>query len=174
MLQVWFFFFVVLPVMRGKGPKAAQYPWEAAEGLEWEVPSPAPFHTYENPPKLDATATKVIHDGAHVHELLGLGFDGLDDALGGVSDGEGSDAAGHVDVGLFRYGQVGVSWLADGGISGSVKVGILSEGISVPAFAIGLENISGENSKRRLPSQPGSRLSNLKQPPSEKTRRAST
>jgi len=40
--------------------KPAQKPWEAAEGLEWEVPSPAPFHTFENPPKLDATATKVI------------------------------------------------------------------------------------------------------------------
>jgi cytochrome c oxidase subunit 1 len=51
---------VVLPCMLGKGEKAAQKPWEAAEGLEWEVPSPAPFHTFENPPKLDATATRVI------------------------------------------------------------------------------------------------------------------
>jgi len=58
--QVYFFFFVVLPMMRGKGEKAPQRPWEAAEGLEWEVPSPAPFHTFETPPKLDATATKVI------------------------------------------------------------------------------------------------------------------
>ena len=58
--QVYFFFFVVLPMMRGKGEKAAQRPWESAEGLEWEVPSPAPFHTFETPPKLDATATKVI------------------------------------------------------------------------------------------------------------------
>ena len=46
--------------MRGQGEKAAQKPWEASEGLEWEVPSPAPFHTFENPPKLDATATRVI------------------------------------------------------------------------------------------------------------------
>ena len=44
----------------GKGEKAAQKPWEAAEGLEWEVPSPAPFHTFENPPKLNSAATKVI------------------------------------------------------------------------------------------------------------------
>jgi cytochrome c oxidase subunit 1 len=58
--QVYFFFFVVLPAMRGQGEKAAAKPWEAAEGLEWEVPSPAPFHTFENPPKLDATATRVI------------------------------------------------------------------------------------------------------------------
>jgi cytochrome c oxidase subunit 1 len=58
--QVYFFLVVALPAMRGKGEKASQKPWEGAEGLEWEVPSPAPFHTFENPPKLDATATKVI------------------------------------------------------------------------------------------------------------------
>jgi cytochrome c oxidase subunit 1 len=58
--QVYFFVFVVLPTMRGQGEKASQRPWEAAEGLEWEVPSPAPFHTFETPPKLNAAATKVI------------------------------------------------------------------------------------------------------------------
>jgi cytochrome c oxidase subunit 1 len=58
--QVLFFLFVVIPVMRGQGEKAPQKPWEGAEGLEWEVPSPAPFHTFETPPKLDATATRVI------------------------------------------------------------------------------------------------------------------
>jgi cytochrome c oxidase subunit 1 len=58
--QVYFFLFVVLPAMRGHGEKAVAKPWEAAEGLEWEVPSPAPFHTFETPPKLDATATRVI------------------------------------------------------------------------------------------------------------------
>ena len=58
--QAYFFFFIVLPAMRGKGEKALQKPWEGAQGLEWEVPSPAPFHTFETPPKLDATATRVI------------------------------------------------------------------------------------------------------------------
>jgi cytochrome c oxidase subunit 1 len=63
--QVYFFLFVVLPVMRGQGAPAKQSPWvdpdgKGAEGLEWEVPSPAPFHTYETPPKLNAAATKVI------------------------------------------------------------------------------------------------------------------
>ncbi|MDC8784161.1 cytochrome c oxidase subunit I [Roseateles koreensis] len=58
--QVYFFLFVVIPMMRGKGEKAPQQPWEGAEGLEWEVPSPAPFHTFEEPPKLNASATKVI------------------------------------------------------------------------------------------------------------------
>ena len=58
--QVYFFLFIVLPVMRRKGAKAPQKTWEGAEGLEWQVPSPAPFHTFETPPRLDATATRVI------------------------------------------------------------------------------------------------------------------
>jgi cytochrome c oxidase subunit 1 len=63
--QVYFFFFIVLPAMRGKGEKAPQRPWNdadgaGAEGLEWEIPSPAPFHTFETPPKLNADANKVI------------------------------------------------------------------------------------------------------------------
>ncbi len=47
--QVYFVFFVVLPTIRG-GAKAADKPWDGAEGLEWTVPSPAPFHTFETPP----------------------------------------------------------------------------------------------------------------------------
>jgi cytochrome c oxidase subunit I len=63
--QVFFLFAVVLPVMRGRGARAPQRPWndpdgKGAEGLEWEVPSPAPFHTFETPPRLNITATKVL------------------------------------------------------------------------------------------------------------------
>ena len=63
--QVYFFFFVVLPMMRGQGKPAPQRPWNdpdgaGAEGLEWEVPSPAPFHTFEIPPNLNAAATKIV------------------------------------------------------------------------------------------------------------------
>ncbi|MDY0330889.1 MAG: cytochrome c oxidase subunit I [Thiomonas sp.] len=58
--QVYFLFAVVIPVLRGQGEKAPQRPWDGAEGLEWEVPSPAPFHTYETPPRLNADATRVL------------------------------------------------------------------------------------------------------------------
>jgi cytochrome c oxidase subunit 1 len=63
--QVYFFFWVALPVLRGRGEPAPQRPWNdpdgrGAEGLEWEVPSPAPFHTFAVPPRLDATATRVL------------------------------------------------------------------------------------------------------------------
>ena len=44
-----------------KGAVAAANPWgEGATTLEWTVPSPAPFHTFETPPKLNAAATKVV------------------------------------------------------------------------------------------------------------------
>ena len=47
--QVYFLFFVIIPSIKG-GKKAADKPWDGAEGLEWTVPSPAPFHTFETPP----------------------------------------------------------------------------------------------------------------------------
>ena len=47
--QVYFIFWVLIPNIRG-GEKAAAHPWDGAEGLEWTVPSPAPWHTFEKPP----------------------------------------------------------------------------------------------------------------------------
>ncbi|WP_374351065.1 cytochrome c oxidase subunit I [Chitinimonas sp.] len=40
----------VLHTIRGGVGPAPQRPWEGANTLEWEVPSPAPFHTWEEPP----------------------------------------------------------------------------------------------------------------------------
>jgi cytochrome c oxidase subunit 1 len=47
--QVYWLFRVVIPNVRGVAP-APPKPWEGAEGLEWTVPSPAPFHTFDTPP----------------------------------------------------------------------------------------------------------------------------
>ena len=33
--------------------KATDQVWESAEGLEWTIPSPAPLHTFETPPRVD-------------------------------------------------------------------------------------------------------------------------
>jgi cytochrome c oxidase subunit 1 len=49
LMQIYFLLFVVLPTYRG-GQKAADKAWEGANGLEWTIPSPAPFHTFETPP----------------------------------------------------------------------------------------------------------------------------
>ena len=52
--QVYFLFAVALPCYaRSKDLQdASAKPWDGAEGLEWTVPSPAPFHTFENPPEV--------------------------------------------------------------------------------------------------------------------------
>jgi cytochrome c oxidase subunit 1 len=44
------FFVIVIKCARGIGPKAAACAWEGAEGLEWTLPSPVPYHTWTLPP----------------------------------------------------------------------------------------------------------------------------
>jgi cytochrome c oxidase subunit 1 len=43
--------YVVVQTIRG-GKKATTQVWEGAEGLEWTVPSPPPYHTFATPPKI--------------------------------------------------------------------------------------------------------------------------
>jgi cytochrome c oxidase subunit 1 len=45
------FLFIVIKCVKG-GQKAPAKPWEGAEGLEWTVPSPAPYHTFSTPPEV--------------------------------------------------------------------------------------------------------------------------
>jgi cytochrome c oxidase subunit 1 len=43
------FVYVIWSCVKG-GAKATEKVWEGAEGLEWTLPSPAPYHTFETPP----------------------------------------------------------------------------------------------------------------------------
>ena len=43
------FIYNVVQCVRG-GKKAEAKAWEGAEGLEWTVPSPAPYHTFDVQP----------------------------------------------------------------------------------------------------------------------------
>jgi len=43
------FLVLVLKTIKS-GAKATDQVWEGAEGLEWTVPSPAPYHTFETAP----------------------------------------------------------------------------------------------------------------------------
>ncbi len=52
--------------------------------------------------------------------------------------------AGHLTVGILERGEVGVTYLGDGGISGNVKVLAMRETITRPGIAIGAENLIGE------------------------------
>jgi len=43
------FLYLLIKTIRG-GEKATDQVWEGAEGLEWTIPSPAPYHTFAEPP----------------------------------------------------------------------------------------------------------------------------
>ena len=45
------FLYIVIKTIKG-GEKATDQVWEGAEGLEWTVPSPAPYHTFATPPEV--------------------------------------------------------------------------------------------------------------------------
>ena len=49
--QILFLFIVLKTVMGGK--QATSKVWEGARGLEWSVESPAPYHTFSTPPKIN-------------------------------------------------------------------------------------------------------------------------
>jgi len=44
------FVYVLIKCIRGDGAKAPAKPWEGADTLEWTLPSPAPYHSFETPP----------------------------------------------------------------------------------------------------------------------------
>jgi cytochrome c oxidase subunit 1 len=46
-----FFLFVIIKTIRG-GKAATAEVWEGAHGLEWTIPSPAPYHTFETAPEV--------------------------------------------------------------------------------------------------------------------------
>jgi len=54
-----FFVFIVIHTIRGGAGKATAEVWEGSHGLEWRVPSPAPHHTWEEPPVIRADDESV-------------------------------------------------------------------------------------------------------------------
>ncbi|MCE5233139.1 MAG: cytochrome c oxidase subunit I [Mizugakiibacter sp.] len=48
-----FMFFFILWHSKRHGAKADARAWDGARGLEWTVPSPAPYHTFSTPPLVD-------------------------------------------------------------------------------------------------------------------------
>ena len=49
------FLYIVIRTIRG-GKPASDRVWDHAEGLEWTIPSPAPYHTFETPPSMHTIA----------------------------------------------------------------------------------------------------------------------
>jgi cytochrome c oxidase subunit 1 len=46
------FVYNIIQCMRQRGLPASPQVWESAEGLEWTVDSPAPYHTFQTPPDM--------------------------------------------------------------------------------------------------------------------------
>lgn len=50
------FLYNIISTVRKKGTKkdlATSQVWEGAQGLEWTLPSPPPYHTFTTPPELN-------------------------------------------------------------------------------------------------------------------------
>jgi cytochrome c oxidase subunit 1 len=47
--QIMFLYNVIATIVSGT-PTSEEKVWEGAEGLEWSIPTPAPYHTFETPP----------------------------------------------------------------------------------------------------------------------------
>jgi cytochrome c oxidase subunit 1 len=48
--QLIFVYNIWRTTIGGKGEKATDKVWDEPTGLEWEIPSPAPYHTFQEPP----------------------------------------------------------------------------------------------------------------------------
>ncbi|MBB71597.1 MAG: cytochrome c oxidase subunit I [Legionellales bacterium] len=50
--QLIFLYILFRACILRRGEQAPAKPWDGAHGLEWSVPSPAPYHTFDTPPKV--------------------------------------------------------------------------------------------------------------------------
>jgi len=77
------------------------------------------------------------------HTEIGVGFGATTFSMEDSTGTAQSEiiTAGHINFGILGYGQIGMSYLGDGGLVANLKVMVLREGIDVPAFAIGCENM---------------------------------
>ena len=55
------FLWLVFQTIRG-GAKATDRVWEGAEGLEWTLPSPPPYHSFTTPPNVEGEWNWFTHE----------------------------------------------------------------------------------------------------------------
>ena len=56
--QLLFLYNVIAAIVAGK-PVSDERVWDGAEGLEWTLPTPAPYHTFEEPPQVPTPAGTI-------------------------------------------------------------------------------------------------------------------
>src|SRR5437762_1317284 len=53
--------YLIIKCVRSGTPVKVNKPWEGAHGLEWELPSPAPYHSWTTPPSDEVIARGAFH-----------------------------------------------------------------------------------------------------------------
>ncbi|OPL19900.1 MAG: hypothetical protein AVO35_00090 [Candidatus Aegiribacteria sp. MLS_C] len=96
---------------------------------------------FSRPGLMDIPTASVLH---HTEAVLGGSFTAFGYERADSSSESDFAVAGHLEVGLFNRGQLGITWLGEAGISGNVKFLVLRESITTPGLAAGCQNITGE------------------------------
>ena len=66
--QLIFLYNILVTVFGSSGKKADSRVWEASHGLEWTLPSPAPYHSFTTPPTLSVTEHEVDEKFEHIND----------------------------------------------------------------------------------------------------------
>ena len=53
--------YIIYKCVKSGVPVKVNKPWEGAHGLEWELPSPAPYHSWSTPPSDAVIAKGAFH-----------------------------------------------------------------------------------------------------------------
>ena len=57
--------YIIVDCIRNGEPVKENRVWDSAKGLEWTVPTPAPYHTFDTPPNKEQILAESSHIGEH-------------------------------------------------------------------------------------------------------------
>ncbi len=57
--------YIIVDAIRNGKPVEEDRVWESAKGLEWTIPTPAPYHTFDTPPSKKVILEESSHVGEH-------------------------------------------------------------------------------------------------------------
>lgn len=57
--------YIIVDAIRNGKPVEEDRVWESAKGLEWTIPTPAPYHTFDTPPSKELCLKESSHLGEH-------------------------------------------------------------------------------------------------------------
>jgi hypothetical protein len=77
----------------------------------------------------------------------------------GTKDSEFA-VGGHLEFGLFDFGQLGLCYLGKGGISAHLKIQPIRESLDLPGIALGVQNITGQQDYEFFENSDGTLYSN--------------